>query len=268
MFFSSQISKFLGFTAIFFLTASFSEAQSYATEPRTEKAMGHYSRARAMLIEALAEFDEGIKSANPDLLVNSEKWRLSVISRTEDLNKLLDPKPRVSRHGARFKASPLKVRRERTKFQESKETPTQPYSVNYAGEEDFYKKQHEKESIKAQTSEEALPSAMIEPRKNVEELPKKEAINEASQESVPPAKNTKNLENFSSKVVENATKAVPLQIEAQPMQKGPSNNNVSIPAKKAPVAQSGEESDISKAIESVIKNRFEELKKEGPGVKQ
>ncbi len=86
---------------------------SYGTDGRRNAAIGHYARARSMLVEALAEFEQGRKYAQPDMLIDSEEWRLSVISRTEELNRILDPKPKVTRDGVRFQASPLLIRRER-----------------------------------------------------------------------------------------------------------------------------------------------------------
>lgn len=88
------------------------EAQQYGASPeRTAAALGHYARARALLVEALAEFEQGKKLARPDLLIDSEEWRLDVISRTEELNRVLDPQPRVTRSGIRFQASGLLARR-------------------------------------------------------------------------------------------------------------------------------------------------------------
>src|SRR5262245_45071890 len=80
---------------------------TYASEQRHAAAIGHYARARTMLVEALAEFEEARKLARPDLLVDPEEWRLNVISRTEELNRLLDPKPRVTRDGVQFRANKL-----------------------------------------------------------------------------------------------------------------------------------------------------------------
>lgn len=88
-------------------------ADTYASDQRKDAALGHYARARAMLVSALAEFEQGRKFARPDMLIDSEEWRLSIISRTEELNRVLDPKPRVTRDGVRFKANPLMIRRER-----------------------------------------------------------------------------------------------------------------------------------------------------------
>lgn len=88
-------------------------AESYASPERQETALGHYSRARSLLLEAVKEFEMGRKIARPDLLVDPEEWRISVISRTEELNRILDPKPRISRQGVRFNAEKLLIQPEK-----------------------------------------------------------------------------------------------------------------------------------------------------------
>jgi hypothetical protein len=65
------------------------------------------------LVEALKEFEMGRKLARPDLLIDPEEWRISVVSRTEELNRVLDPKPRITRQGVRFKAQKLLVQPEK-----------------------------------------------------------------------------------------------------------------------------------------------------------
>lgn len=94
----------LAFLCVSFGFFGVADAQSYASSERSAAALGHYARARAMLIEALAEFEEGKRLANPDLLIDSEQWRLTVVSRAEELNRVLDPKPKVTRSGVRYKA--------------------------------------------------------------------------------------------------------------------------------------------------------------------
>ena len=90
--------------------------QRYATKQRSVAALGHYARARSLLVEALAEFEQGRKNARPDMLVDPEEWRLSLISRTEELNRLIDPKPRVTRAGVQFRANKALIRRERDRL--------------------------------------------------------------------------------------------------------------------------------------------------------
>lgn len=86
-------------------------SQQYSSEERSSAAIGHYARARAMLVEALAEFEQARKLARPDLLLDPEQWRSSVVSRAEDLNRVLDPQPRVTRSGVHFKANRLLLRK-------------------------------------------------------------------------------------------------------------------------------------------------------------
>ena len=127
----------LGFTLLALLPAilpaSLGRAEtSYASEQRKNAAMGHYARARSLMVEALAEFEQGRKAARPDMLIDPEEWRLSIISRTEELNRVLDPKPRVTRDGVRFQANKLLIRREKDR------TPPVADGAkdsNYAGEE-------------------------------------------------------------------------------------------------------------------------------------
>lgn len=111
-----------------------SSAEVYASSDKMKVATGHYARARAMLVEALAEFDHAASMASPDMLLDSEEWRLSVISRTEELNRVLDPKPRVSRHGVRFNADRLNVEQVRNRPQ--RPTPD-PYTASYVGEDEL-----------------------------------------------------------------------------------------------------------------------------------
>ena len=89
------------------------DSTTYASGERNSVALGHYARARTMLVEALAEFEQARKMARPDMLLDPEEWRTSIISRTEELNRVLDPKPRVTRAGVRFRANNLLIRRER-----------------------------------------------------------------------------------------------------------------------------------------------------------
>lgn len=120
--------------AIFLLPLVSAQAEPgvYASESSANRAKGHYARARALLVEALSEFEQAKAIASPDLLLDSKKWQLSVVSRAEELNRVLDPKPLVSRDGARFRASALRVkhRKDQAPLPENA-----PYSVNYAGEE-------------------------------------------------------------------------------------------------------------------------------------
>ena len=69
---------------------------------KLSEATGHYARARSLLIAALREFDAGYKLANPNVLLNSAQWRATLVDRAQELDRVLDPQPRVSRTGVRF----------------------------------------------------------------------------------------------------------------------------------------------------------------------
>ena len=71
---------------------------------RLATAIGHYARARSLLIEALREFDRGRQVASPDVVLNTTDWRDSVAERAHDLEVILDPQPRATRGGVKFGA--------------------------------------------------------------------------------------------------------------------------------------------------------------------
>lgn len=77
-----------------------------ATRGDLSKAMGHFSRARNLLIAAVREFDQGLKITNPDALIDSTAWRNSLISRAEELETVLAPQPRVATGGVKYEAQP------------------------------------------------------------------------------------------------------------------------------------------------------------------
>lgn len=65
-------------------------------------AAAHYARARSLVIAAVNEFDRGLKIANPDALVDSKKWRASLVDRARELEKVLDPQAKESSGGVRL----------------------------------------------------------------------------------------------------------------------------------------------------------------------
>ncbi len=281
-----KVSLFLGALLVALLSTSTVTAQSqdYASADSIASASGHYARARAMLVEALAEFDQATKIASPDMLLDTEEWRLSVISRTEDLNRLLDPQPRVSRDGVRFKASGLHVQHERTRVPRPE---PDPYTVNTAGE-DLYQEQKKAERLKA------LAEREREITNSMEEVEQ----NSASDKPI------STRENFSSAIVEDISPKQPLAIEVQPKRPvspvaqpgvevkkslsikdaeevklpvrdkavaSPAKSSIkeSVIQKKVPIlgakpskASKNEEGDVSKAIEDVIKDRLKQLEQE------
>jgi hypothetical protein len=68
------------------------------------EAVAHYARSRALLISAIHEFDKARKLAKPDELLDSTKWRNTLVDRAEDLERVLDPQPRITRGGIKFEA--------------------------------------------------------------------------------------------------------------------------------------------------------------------
>ena len=85
--------------------AAVSNVGSFSSE-RLASAIGHYARARALIISAVNEFDQGRKLSDPNPLLDGETWRNAVIDRAEDLERVLDPQPRTTRTGVKFDADP------------------------------------------------------------------------------------------------------------------------------------------------------------------
>lgn len=77
-----------------------------ASQEESAEAVAHYARSRALLISAIHEFDQARKIAKPDELLDSTKWRNTLIDRAEDLERVLDPQPKASKGGIKFSADP------------------------------------------------------------------------------------------------------------------------------------------------------------------
>lgn len=100
------------FLLVFLATSAFAENSENIAKVRLETAkgeelsaaMGHYGRARALLITAVREFDMGAAKASPEALLDIEAWRNSLIGRAKDLERVLDPQPRVSAGGVKYQA--------------------------------------------------------------------------------------------------------------------------------------------------------------------
>jgi hypothetical protein len=69
-------------------------------------AVGHFARARRLLLAAVEEFDRGHSMVNPDALLDSKEFRDTLMSRAQDLERVLDPQPRVTKGGVRFEPDP------------------------------------------------------------------------------------------------------------------------------------------------------------------
>ncbi len=63
------------------------------------KAVGHYSRARQLLLMALKEFDRGAGIASPETILDQEKWRVKLGELADDLTVVISPQPRISKEG-------------------------------------------------------------------------------------------------------------------------------------------------------------------------
>lgn len=75
---------------------------AYSAPDKAAAALGHYARARTLLIGALQEFDKGRRIAQPDPLVNSVDWRETIILRAKELELLIDPRARSTNGGVKY----------------------------------------------------------------------------------------------------------------------------------------------------------------------
>lgn len=64
--------------------------------------IGHFSRARSLLLAAVREFDQGLAKVNPDALIDSAKWRATLMERAKEMERVLDPQPRATKGGVRY----------------------------------------------------------------------------------------------------------------------------------------------------------------------
>ena len=101
-----KVSLFVILTVIPFLYSNTGSAEqlSRASGETLASAIGHYARARSLLIEAVREFDRAQKIADPSALLDPKRWRNSLMDRATELEKVLDPQPRVSKGGIKFNA--------------------------------------------------------------------------------------------------------------------------------------------------------------------
>jgi hypothetical protein len=67
-----------------------------------DAAVGHFARSRSLLIQAVREFDLGYRLARPDSLIDSASWREGLIQRARDIERVLDPQPRITNRGVQF----------------------------------------------------------------------------------------------------------------------------------------------------------------------
>lgn len=83
-------------------TAEAQEFNGPASEQEAARAIGHYARARSLLIAALREFDIGRRVAEPSTLLDPAEWRDSIANRASELERVLDPQPRSTSKGVTF----------------------------------------------------------------------------------------------------------------------------------------------------------------------
>ncbi len=65
-------------------------------------ALGHYSRARSLLMSALQEFEAGDKLSSSSALLDAKRWRSDIAGRAKDLEVVLSPRARESQRGVRY----------------------------------------------------------------------------------------------------------------------------------------------------------------------
>lgn len=73
-----------------------------ASGERLATAVGHYARSRTLLLSAIKEFDEGMREANANTLLDASRFRATLINRVEELERVLDPQPRVTKTGIKY----------------------------------------------------------------------------------------------------------------------------------------------------------------------
>jgi hypothetical protein len=79
-----------------------SRSGQIASGPRLASAIGHYARSRSLLITAVTEFEKAVRFADPSALLNAETWKREVLEKAQELDKILDPQPRVTESGIRY----------------------------------------------------------------------------------------------------------------------------------------------------------------------
>ena len=88
-----------------FSATSFAESQvaiEKANQKQLSASIGHFARSRRLLIEAIREFDSGVKISDPSSLLDPNQWKNTLIDRAEDLDRILSPQPRLSRDGVQY----------------------------------------------------------------------------------------------------------------------------------------------------------------------
>lgn len=247
---------------VFSGTVQTASAQEYASKQRARVAVGYYARARAMLVEALAEFEQGRKTAQPDMLLDSEEWRLSLISLTEQLNRLVDPKPKVTLEGARFTANPRMIKREHDRL---------PPVADGAKDSNTY---GERDRMR---TKQAARAKMYEPKKPTQTEAAEEEESEAAEEesveaALPPTKGEAAKAPASTAAKTEAGKAEAGEEEAEeaaPVEQTKGAKDDALAGGSASQEEEGkelsEDEKMTAAIEQAVRQRLETLKAEEQG---
>lgn len=180
-------------------STAYAQNARYASEQRSNAAITYYSRARTMMVEALAEYEQGRRYAQPNMLHDPEEFRLAVISLTEELNRLVDPHVKITRDGVRVKANPRLIRRERERL---------PEVVDGAQDANDYGEKRRKKEIKEARArmyapkepvkEEVEEEVVEEPKKELTEAEKKESVEEIIEQAVEEKAEQEKSEEISS----------------------------------------------------------------------
>lgn len=235
--------------AMIVLMPEAASSQDYASPERTRGAVGYYARARTMLVEALAEFEQGRKLARPDVLIDSEEWRLTLISLTEQLNRVIDPQPRVTQQGVIFRGNPRMIRREKDR------TPSVSDGAQASSIRGEQQRLRELEAARAK---------LYEPKAELAPAPAKETKkNEAAYSGgASPAEGAASVEEAIANAIAQQEEQEVAAPSPVPVVSAPPQARV----KQAQVQEadaSEEDKQITEAIEEVVKERLRTLESGG-----
>lgn len=103
--------KVLAFSALSIILVAAPSIAEQSSQPlarasgeNLSAAIGHFARSRSLLIEAVREFDRATRLADPNALLDTKRWRASLVDRAQELDRVLDPQPRASKGGIKFNA--------------------------------------------------------------------------------------------------------------------------------------------------------------------
>jgi len=72
-------------------------------------AQGHYARARHFTLKAVKEFNLGVRSVDPQAVLDVDQWRNTLMDRSEDLERVLTLQPMANQQGVAFRPAPRLV---------------------------------------------------------------------------------------------------------------------------------------------------------------